>query len=603
MTETKDRSEVAERDKWKVEALYPGLTAWQDEFEEVCRPKETPHWPELATYKGRLGEGAETLHKFFTLSFELDRKLSKLYTYAHMRYDEDLGNDLFKKAYGEIITFYHDFQQEVAFAEPEILALDHEVLDGYFKDDRLKEYHFHLEEVIRLKPHTLDGEQEELLAMASKSLGTSSLAYNAFNNADIKFPSIRDSRGNPLELTHGKYLLYMRSLDRTVRQQAFYSLYKVYSSFENTICELLSGHVQAHLFNAKARKFKGCLEASLFPNEIDTKVYTNLIETARDHLDVLHRYMGLRKKAMGLDAMHLYDLYVPIVKNVRFEFDYEDAEQLVIDSVAPLGEEYQAVLSKGLKLERWVDRFENLRKRSGAYSTGCYDSKPYILMNFNGQFHDLMTLAHEAGHSMHSHLSRENQPYQYSHYPIFLAEVASTFNEELMFEHLMKQDLTKGQKAFLINQKIEDIRSTFFRQIMFAEFELHIHRLAEEKIPLTPTLLKDYFYKLNVDYLGPEVEIDPEIDMEWGRIPHFYSNFYVYQYATGISAAHALFAKVKQEGASAKEKYLRFLSSGSSQYPLDLLKEAGVNMVEKQPIVSTIDHFSSLVEQLASLMV
>lgn len=601
MIETKVRSDVAEEDKWKVEALYPSLSDWQEEFEKVGRPKKQPHWPELAAFKGRLSQGAETLHQFFTLTFALDRKLSKLFTYAHMRHDEDLGNDLFKKAYSEILTLYQEFRQEMAFGEPEILAIDQKILDRYLKEEQLKEYRFHLQQIIRFKPHTLTAETEELLAMAGRSLGTASLAFNAFNNADIQFPSIRDSQGNEREVTHGKYLVYLRDFDRTLRQQAFDSVYKVYCSFENTICELLSGHVQTHFFNAKARKFKGCLDASLFQNEIDTKVYTNLIGTTRKHLDVLHRYMALRKKVLKLPSLHMYDLYVPMVKNVKFEFSYPQAEQLVIDSVAPLGTEYQKTLAKGLKDERWVDRYENLRKRSGAYSTGCYDSKPYILMNFHGNFNDLTTLAHEAGHSMHSHYSCAHQPYQYSNYPIFLAEVASTFNEELLFDHLMQQ-ATPEQKAFLINQKLEDIRGTFFRQVMFAEFELHIHRLAEERVPLTPTVLKDYFYQLNIDYMGPAVEVDQKIHMEWGRIPHFYSNFYVYQYATGLSAAYALFAKVKKEKEAARKKYLNFLSAGCSKYPLDILKEAGVNMIEQEPIVALIDHFSDLVEQLAALV-
>jgi len=305
---------------------------------------------------------------------------------------------------------------------------------------------------------------------------------------------------------------------------------------------------------------------------------------------------------LGLSSLHTYDLYVPLVKSVDLRYDYDTAEELVIESVAPLGTDYQAILGRGLKQQRWVDRFENLRKRSGAYSSGCYDSMPYILMNYQGGFNDLMTLAHEAGHSMHSYHSHKNQPYAYSHYPIFLAEVASTFNEELMFLHLMKQDLSKEQKAFLINQKIEDIRATFFRQTMFAEFELFIHKLAEEKIPLTPTTLKEKYHQLNVDYFGPEMEVDPEIDIEWARIPHFYSNFYVYQYATGISAAHALFEMVTKGGESEKNQYLEFLSSGSCDYPLDLLKRAGVNMLEKQPVESIINHFSGLVDQLGELL-
>lgn len=598
----KERKEVEEKDKWNVGALYPDLASWEEEMKLACRPEKTPHWPELAAFKGKLSAGASTLAQFLALSFDFDRKLSKLYTYAHMRHDEDVANDGYKKAHAIISTFIHDFQQEVSWAEPEILALPNEKIAAYLKDEVLKEYHFYLAQIVRLKPHTLSSAMEELLAMTRKALGTAGSTFGAFNNADLKFPKIKDSSGNQLELTHGKYLLYLRDQDRELRKNAFRGLHNSFLEFENSLAELINGHVQSHLFSSRARKYPSCLEAALFPNQINPKVYTNLIATVRANLSVLHRYMGIRKKTLGLDKMHMYDLHVPIVKSVDLRYDYETAEKMIIESVAPLGEEYQKALALGLKKQRWVDRYENKRKRSGAYSTGCYDSMPYILMNFQGGFHDLMTLAHEAGHSMHTFLSDKHQPYQYSQYPIFLAEVASTFNEELMFHSLLSQKLSKEEKAFLLNQKIEDIRGTFFRQTMFAEFELFIHKLAEEDIPLTPTLLKSHYRQLNLDYFGPDVDVDPEIDIEWGRIPHFYSNFYVYQYATGISAAHALFEKVMGGKEDAKKSYLHFLSSGSSHYPLDILNQAGVNMLEKQPIEATIHHFDRLVGEFSMLI-
>jgi len=600
--ELKERDDILESDKWNVEALYPTLSAWQAEFETVCRPSERPHWPEIAAFKGKLGDGAKTLKDFFNLSFSTERQISKLYTYAHMRHDEDLANEDYKKAHQLISTIYYEFAQELAWAEPEILALSDKTLEASIQDPELADYRFYLERIVRLKSHTLSSQSEELIALAGKALGTAPSAFSAFNNADLKFPSIKDSEGKSLELTHGKYLLYMRSKDREVRKNAFETMHRSFLGFENMIAELFNGHMQNHVFNKRARKYSSCLEASLFPNQIDTKVYTNLVQTVRKGTGALHRYMQLRKKALKVDQLHFYDLYVPLVENVDLRYDYKTAESMVIESVAPLGKEYQSILKKGLEEERWVDRYENRRKRSGAYSTGSYDTMPYILMNFQGGFHDLMTLAHEAGHSMHSYLSHKHQPYQYSSYPIFLAEVASTFNEELMFDYLMKQNLKPEEKAFLINQKIEDIRATFFRQTMFAEFELTAHKLAEDNVPLTPGLLKETYRKLNADFFGPEVELDKEIEIEWGRIPHFYSNFYVYQYATGISAAHALFEKVTTEGESAKEAYLNFLSSGSSKYPLDLLQSAGVNMREEQPIEATLKQFDRLVQELSKLI-
>ena len=598
----KERNEIPQSDKWNVEALFPNLESWKSAFIEVCRPDQKPHWPELAAFKGKLSDGVEVIKNFLDLSFDLDRKLSQLHTYAHMRYDEDMINEEYKAANHSVISFYHEFGEEVSWAEPEILELSEEVLQQYLKDEKLKEYHFHLERIIRLKPHTLSSEKEELMAMAGKALNTSSSAFSAFNNADLKFPSVEDSEGMMHEMTHGKYLLYMRGQDRILRQNAFESLHGAFEGFENMVTELFSGHLQHHVFNARARKFKTSLETALFPNQIDAQVYHNLVACVRDHIEVLHRYMQLRKRVMKVDTLHLYDLYFPMVESVDLRYDFETAESMVIDSVAPLGEEYQKILDNGLKIDRWVDRYENRGKRSGAYSVGSYDSMPYILMNFQGTFNDLMTLGHEAGHSMHSYYSHEHQPYQYSHYPIFLAEVASTFNEELMFEYLMKQDIKPEERAFLINQKIEDIRATFFRQTMFAEFELATHTLVEDNHPLTPGLLKEIYRDLNLYYFGPSVEIDNITDIEWARIPHFYSNFYVYQYATGISAAHALFEKVTQEGEPARTAYLNFLSSGSKNYPLDLLEQAGVNMRQEQPIMATLKQFDRLVGELANLI-
>jgi oligoendopeptidase F len=544
----------------------------------------------------------ENLKELVVLCCDIDRHLSKLYTYAHLRHDEDVAEETAKKAYARIVSLLYAFRQETAWIEPEMLQLPEEELNEIIQSGALKEYAFYLEKITRLKKHTLSSCEEELLAMSGKALETASQAFGAFNNADLKFPPVEDSRGNVRELTHGKYLLYLRDRDRKLREGAFKSLHRSFSSFENTLCELLSGQIQRHVLEMRARKYPSCVEAAVFPNQIDVKVYSALIQAVRAHLPALHRYMYLRKETMGLDKLHLFDLHVPLVKEVEMGMGYEEATKLIIESIAILGEDYQRALNQGLTQDRWVDRYENARKRSGAYSSGCYDSMPYILMNYQGTFNDVMTLTHEAGHSMHSLLSRRHQPYHYSQYSIFVAEVASTFHEELLLRHLLTQVKSKEERAFLINQKLDDMRSTLLRQTMFAEFELKIHSFAEQGMPLTPALLKAEYRKLNQDYFGPDVHIDDEADIEWARIPHFYYNFYVYQYATGISAAHALVDKVLKGEESARENYLAFLSSGCSKYPIDVLELAGVDMRTSQPVESAMRHFDELVTELSNLL-
>lgn len=596
---TPKRAQVAETDRWNVSALYSSLEEWKKDFTKWQGGEASPHWSKLTTFKGRLSQGAKEIEALLKYFLNLERNLSKLYTYAHLRHDEDVADDAYKQAYIRITTLLSDLRQEAAWIEPELLQIPQKKLDSFLNAPELLPYRVYLEKIIRFKPHTLSEEQEGLLAGASLALDTSEKAFGAFNNADLKFPQIADSSGKMQELTHGKYLTYLRSSDRLLRKNAFETLHRGFLSYENTLCELISGEVQKHLFLAKSRKFLSCFQAALFPHKIKPEVYLNLVETVRHNLSVLHRYLAFRKKRLGYEALHMYDLHVPLVGSVDLSMPYEEAEKLVIQSVLPLGQAYQNDLQKGLKKDGWVDRYENQYKRSGAYSSGCYDGMPYILMNYHGDFHDVMTLAHEAGHSMHSLLSWRNQPYQNAHYPIFVAEVASTFHEELLFRHLLEKMPEKEKRAYLLNQKIEDIRNTFFRQTMFAAFELKIHQFAEEGVPLTPTLLKEEYRKLNFEYFGPEVVLDDQIDIEWARIPHFYYNFYVYQYATGISAAHALIDIVSKEGA---ENYLKFLSSGGSQYPLDLLKTAGVDMSQSQAVEATILRFSELTKQLEQLI-
>lgn len=599
---TQERIAIDKQYHWDVEALYPSWEAWQEDLETWGRGENDPHWPELIPFRETWKQKPENLKALIELCCDIERRLSKLYTYAHLRHDEDVAEETAKKAHSRIVSLLYAFSQETSWIEPEMLQLPEQELDHIIKSPVLKDYAFYLEKITRLKKHTLHASEEKLLAMAGKALETASQTFGAFNNADLKFPSVEDSKGKIRELTHGKYLLYLRDKDRKLREGAFKSLHNSFASFENTLCELLSGQIQRHVLEMRARNYESCVEAALFPNQIDVKVYLALIQAVRKQLPALHHYMYLRKEAMGLDKLHLYDLHVPLVKEVQMGISYEEATKLIIESVAVLGEDYQRTLNRGLTQDRWVDRYENARKRSGAYSSGCYDSMPYILMNYQGAFFDMMTLTHEAGHSMHSLLSRRNQPYHYSQYSIFVAEVASTFHEELLLHHLLKQVKNKEQRAFLINQKLDDMRATLIRQTMFAEFELTIHKFSEQGIPLTPALLKTEYRKLNEDYFGPDVHVDEEVDIEWARIPHFYYNFYVYQYATGISAAHALVGLVLKGGEDARERYLTFLSSGCSRYPIDVLELAGVDMRTPQPVESAMRHFDELVTELSSLL-
>ena len=595
----KERKKVAIEDRWNVINLYPDIEAWEQDFNALtCDQSNGKQWPDLSVQQGKLGEGPKVLEALLNQTFHLERKLIKLFTYAHLRHDEDVADKVHKDIYDRISLLYHDFQSETSWVQPEILQISEEILEQYLQDEILKEYHIFLEKVAVLKPYTLTADKEHLLSLAGKALETPEKVFGIFNNADLQFGSITDSKGEKKELTIGTYGLYLQSQDRVLRKNAALQLHQKYAHYENTVAELLHGQVQSHMFQSKAKNYPSCLHAALTPHQIPVDVYSNLVETVRSNLPILHRYVELRKKILGVDKLHFHDLYVSLVPDFEKQYSFAEAQDMVLESIKPLGENYHQVLKKGLTEERWVDRFENKGKRSGAYSSGCFDSFPFILMNFHGTLRDVMTLSHEAGHSMHSYFSNHHQPFQYAHYPIFVAEVASTFNEELLFRYLLNRAESKAERCYLLNQKIDDIRATLFRQTQFAEFELELHALAEKGIPLNASSLKTLYRKLNQDYYGPHLFIDPEIDVEFLRIPHFYANFYVYQYATGISAAYSLVERMLQEGENARQDYLKFLSSGSSCYPMELLGLAGVDMQERSPIQKLIDRFNSLINEL-----
>ncbi len=590
------RSEISSKNKWNVEALYSTPTLWAEEFGSVKGMDTAPRWPELKKFQGQL-RNASQLSQFLDAYLTLDRKLSKLATYAHLRADEDLGNDEFKRNYGLITSINHDFRSEMSWVEPEILSLPDAEITKLLQDPAIQPYKFHFERMVRARPHTLSADKEELLAFSGKALGSYYKAFSALNNADMTFKPAIDSNGMEHPLSNGTYGSFITSPDRSLRKTAMFNLHEGFRAHVNTLCELLQGEMASHYFNAKARNFPDCVHAALFSHKIEPSVIHQLIDTVKKGKSTMEQYLALRKEVLKLDDLHLYDVSAPLVESVDLKLTWDEACQAVIESVAPLGPEYTAALKKGLLEDRWADPFENARKRSGAYSSGCYDSMPYILMNFHGTLHDTMTLAHEAGHSMHSYLSRKNQPYIYAQYPIFVAEVASTFNEQLLMDHLMKKMKTKKERASLICDQIDRIRATIIRQTMFAEFELKIHQLVEEGSPLTPSLLSKMYVDMLREYYGSDIVIDSEMEVEWARIPHFYYDFYVYQYATGLSAAMALHELVMKSPA-ARDKYLQFLSSGGSKYPLDLLKTAGVDMTTSAPIESAMKRFAYLVGEL-----
>ncbi|MCI5052158.1 MAG: oligoendopeptidase F [Simkaniaceae bacterium] len=592
----KERSEVPMKDTWDVEMMYPNLDAWNSDFEKIFTISKNK-WEELLHFRGKLDEGEDIINELLTKNFSLQREIEKLYTYAHLKHDEDVAHERHKEAYQKATALYYDYANAASWIEPELLQLEEVKLKGYVDSQRLESYSWFLKMLLDQKDHILSLEEEGLMSLAGQALSTPSKTFGAFNNADLKFLPARDSVGGENELTHGSYSLYLKSKDRELRKSAYENIHLGFANWENTVTEMVHGSVQSHLFNARARKFSSCLEAALYPNQIDPKVYRNLIAATKERIGSLHNYISFRKKALGVDELHTYDLYTPLSAFDK-TYPYHEACQIVIDSYAPLGHEYQNSVREGLLKERWVDVYENERKRSGGYSSGCYDSVPYILLNYHDVFNDMMTLSHEVGHSMHSKTSNSHQPFHYASYPIFVAEVASTFNEALTYRHLLERADNEEERYFIINQQVDGIRATFFRQTLFAEFELLLHEFAEKSIPITPGLMRDEYTRLCAEYYGPDLTIDEQLGYECLRIPHFYYNFYVYQYATGIAAAQSLVNRVLNEGDQALADYHQFLASGKSDYPVNLLRKAGVDMTTQKPIYDLIDRFDELVKSL-----
>ncbi|KIL73110.1 oligoendopeptidase F [Bacillus badius] len=592
------RESVPEQLTWRLEDIFETDERWNEEFEQVKKLSE-----QAKSYQGKLGESAESLYNFFTYQDELLERMGKLYTYSHMRYDQDTTNSHYQGMDDRAKNLYTQIASALSYAVPEILAIDEEQLKKFVAThEGLDVYRHAIEEINLQRPHVLSASEENLLAQASEVTSASSNTFSMLNNADLEFPAIKDEEGNEVQITHGRYIQFLESDDRRVREEAFKAVYKTYGNFKNTFASTLSSQVKKDNFYARVRHYNNAREAALAGNNIPEAVYDNLVKTVNNHLPLLHRYVELRKKVLGVDELHMYDLYTPLVKDVKMKVTYDEAKEYMIKGLAPMGEEYIEVLKTGLD-NRWVDVVENKGKRSGAYSSGTYGTNPYILMNWQDNVNNLFTLAHEFGHSMHSYFTRASQPYVYGNYSIFVAEVASTCNEALLNDYLLKNVDDEKKRLYILNHYLEGFRGTVFRQTMFAEFEHLIHVKAQNGEALTADALTKEYYELNKKYFGSGMVIDEEIGLEWARIPHFYYNYYVYQYATGFSAATALSKQILEEGQPAVDRYIKeFLKAGSSDYPIEVLKKAGVDMTTAQPIEEACKVFEQKLNEMEQLL-
>ncbi|MBI9082596.1 MAG: oligoendopeptidase F [Desulfobacterales bacterium] len=592
-----ERSQIDRSDQWNLTPLFGSDDQWHALFKAV---EEEIHGYD--PYRGKLGESVELFLEALAFHFSVTRKLDRLYTYAHLKSDEDKSNQDYLGFHQQITGLYARAEEAASFIRPEILAIEEDVIRNFAIDKRCADYRFYIEQLLRAKPHTLGQTEEQLMAMTREMAQAPGLVFGQLDNVDLTFGSLTDEAGEARELSHGNFILFQANPDRSIRKKAFFQYYKAYDDHKHTLSTALACSAKNDVFYARARRFDNARQAALFEDNVPEAVYDNLVGTVKANLAPLFKYLDFRKKALGLEDLHFYDTYVPIVGDIDFHLPYEEAVATCVESLAPLGAEYTQTLEKGLA-KGWVDRYENRGKRSGAYSSGCYDSPPYILMNYEaGNINSLYTLIHEAGHSMHSHYSRMGQSYVNHGYTIFVAEVASTFNEALLGAHLLEKYRDDPKMtAYVLNREIDNIRATLFRQTMFAEFETITHTLTEANKPVTLETFREIYRSLLEDYFGPHLAMDPVLELECLRIPHFYRAFYVYKYATGISAALALAGKVLEGDADAVAAYLDFLSLGGSQYPLDELAAAGVDMRTPAPIEAAIGHFDRTVKRLTEV--
>ncbi|TCT12307.1 oligopeptidase F [Natranaerovirga pectinivora] len=587
------RSEIDDTYKWCLNDIISSLETFENIYNSCLE-----NLKEIALFKDHLTKNASDLLRCLQLKDTLLMDLETLYVYSNMTLHEDTTNNHSQVLSERASNLQSIITQGLSFIEPELIELTSEKISALTKEEpSLKTYEHYLNNLLRKKEHILSKELEALLSKATDFSTSIQTIFSMFNEADIKFPEIIGEEGNPVELTKGRFISFMESKDRRVRKDAFEALLSTYNNHRNTLAAIYTSSVKKHVFYKNARRFSSSLEASLYENNISTEVYTQLISTVNDYLPTMHRYVDLRKRVLKLEDIHFYDLYTPMIKDVRTTISYSDAKNTVKDALMPLGQDYIDLLDIAFD-NRWIDVYENKGKRSGAYSWGTYNSHPYVLLNFDDSIKNMFTLAHEMGHALHSYLSNKNQAYVNSHYSIFLAEVASTVNEALLMQYLLAKTEDPSTKLYLLNYYMEQFRGTVFRQTMFAEFEKITHEIVENGDPLTSEKLCEIYYDLNIKYYGPQLNTDRLIEIEWARIPHFYYNFYVFQYATGYSAAIALSKKILTEGASAVNAYLEFLKSGGSDYSLEILKKAGVDMTSSIPITSALDEFEKIVSEM-----
>lgn len=590
------RADIPAQFKWHLQDIFPNNEAWEAEFQALERKI-----PEGESYQGDLGESADALYACLSWMDEMGLRLERVYAYARMRRDEDNREALYQGMTDRAGALAVKVGSATAFVVPEILAMPEGKFTEIRQDPRMQIYAQAFEDILRKREHVLGPAEEKLMAEIGELAEAPSTIFTMANNADLKFPMLLDEEGHEVELTKGNYIQFMESAERRVRHDAFEGLYHTYQKQSNTWGATLNASVKGDVFAAKVRHYGSALEASLDDDRVPLGVYDALIGTVHEFLPQMYRYIKLRKKALGLEDLHMYDIYVPMVAETQMKISYNEAKKMVLEGLQPLGAEYLQVLKQGLE-NGWIDVYENEGKTSGAYSWGTYGSHPYVLLNHQDTLDSMFTLAHEMGHSLHSYFSNQNQPHIYAGYKIFVAEVASTLNEALVMEHLLKSTTDKKLLAYLVNHYLEQFRGTVFRQTMFAEFEKQTHALVEQGEALTAERLSSIYRELNALYYGEEVVLDPEIAWEWARIPHFYNAFYVYKYATGFSAATALAKGILEQGGPAVKRYLQFLASGSSDYPIELLRKAGVDMETPIPVREALTVFAGLVTRLEELL-
>ncbi|HFL3269832.1 TPA: oligoendopeptidase F [Clostridioides difficile] len=587
-----DRSTIEEKYKWKIDKMYSSKEEIEKDISKVKNLIQ-----EVKEYKGKLSESKENLYKVLNISENASRIVQNLYVYTHMKQHEDtrINDNQGRATKTEMLST--DLGVATSYIVPEILAIEENKLSEYLKDEKLSFYAKYIKDILRDKPHTLSEREEEILAATSELSTIPENVYDMLAYADMEFPEIEDEEGNKVKLSHSNYSLFIKSKNSRVRKDAFEGEFSTYEKYKNTFASTLYGGIKSEIFYAKTRKYNSAIEASLFSDDVSLDVYNNLISAIDKSIPNLNKYVELKKKFLGLNEIHMYDLYVPLTDKFDMDIPYDKAQDIILEALKPLGEEYLKVIKSAFD-EGWIDVYDNEGKKGGAYSWGSYDSHPYILMIYKNDLNSLFTLIHELGHSVHSHYSRTSQPFLYSDYKIFVAEVASTLNELLLINYLLENSKSKDETIYLLNYYLEQFRTTVHRQTMFAEFEKIVHQRVESGEPLTADEFTNIYYKLNEKYYGKSAIVDKQIGIEWARIPHFYSNFYVYKYATGFSAASALSQQILSEGSTAVDRYINFLKSGGSEYPLEQLKSAGVDMTKKESIEEALNVFAELVNKL-----